>query len=144
MANQPKTTKRTATKKPATKKPAKAQKPKAEAAEQQIRIVTDKTSKDEATRNGDPWVSILSMEIDPDNLSAGAVELDWNDKFILQLQRHGYTGKTDSDMVDQWFTNLCRHVVLETYQQSMADPENRSDSRFVQDQKLDNGKREYR
>ena len=132
-----KTTKKTTTKKPAT--------PKAEQKPVEPRIVTDKTSKEEATKNGEPWVSILSMEIDPDNLAAGAVELDWNDKFILQLKRFGYEGKTDSDMVDQWFTNLCRHVVMETYQQSMADPDNRrADTRFVQDQALTNGKREYR
>lgn len=131
-----KTTKKTTTKKTAA--------PKTEA-QQEPRIVTDKTSKEEATRRGEPWVSILSMEIDPDNLAAGAVELDWNDKFILQLRRFGYEGKTDADMVDQWFTNLCRHVVLETYQQSQADPDNRrTDTRFVQDQKLENNKREYR
>ena len=103
-----------------------------------------KSDKDVATAKGEPYVTILSMDVDPNNLSAGTVELDWNDKFILQLQRHGYVGKTDADMVDQWFTNVCRHIVMESYQQEMADPDKRSDARFIQDQKLDNGKREYR
>ena len=103
-----------------------------------------KSDKDIATAKGEPYVTILSMDVDPNNLSAGTVELDWNDKFILQLQRHGYVGKTDADMVDQWFTNVCRHIVMESYQQEMADPDKRSDARFIQDQKLDNGKREYR
>ena len=103
-----------------------------------------KSEKDLATAKGEPYVTILSMDVDPNNLSAGTVELDWNDKFILQLQRHGYVGKTDADMVDQWFTNVCRHIVMESYQQEMADPDKRSDARFIQDQKLDNGKREYR
>ena len=103
-----------------------------------------KSEKDAATAKGEPYVAILSMDVDPDNLSAGAVELDWNDKFILQLQRHGYTGKTDADMVDQWFTNVCRHIVMESFEQEMADPDKRSDARFVREQKLENGKREYR
>jgi len=107
-------------------------------------VTKARSEKDAATARGEPYVTILSMDIDPENLSAGAVELDWNDKFILQLQRHGYTGKTDSDLVDQWFTNVCRHIVMESFEQEMADPDKRNDARFIQDQKLDNGKREYR
>ena len=84
------------------------------------------------------------MDVDPTNLSAGSIELDWNDKFILQLQRFGYQGKSDADLVDQWFTNVCRNVVLETFEQEQADPENRNPNRFVQNTKMEDGKREYR
>lgn len=103
-----------------------------------------KSAKDLATEQGKPYVAILSMDVDPNNLSAGSIELDWNDKFILQLQRFGYQGKSDSDLVDQWFTNVCRNVVLETFEQQQADPENRSPNRFVHNTKMDDGKREYR
>jgi hypothetical protein len=89
-------------------------------------------------------VAILSMDVDPNNLSAGSFELDWNDKFILQLQRFGYQGKSDADLVDQWFTSVCRNVVLETFEQEQADPENRNPNRFVQNTKMEDGKREYR
>lgn len=103
-----------------------------------------KSAKDIATEKGEPYVAIMSMDVDPTNLSAGSIELDWNDKFILQLQRFGYQGKSDADLVDQWFTNVCRNVVLETYEQEQADPENRNPNRFVQNTKMDDGKREYR
>lgn len=104
----------------------------------------NKSEKELATERGEPYVAILKMDVNPENLSAGSVELDWNDKFILQLQRHGYQGKTDAEMVDLWFTNVCRHIVLETYEQQQADPDNRNPNRFVQDTKMADGKREYR
>jgi hypothetical protein len=46
--------------------------------------------------------------------------------------------------VDQWFTSVCRNVVLETFEQEQADPENRNPNRFVQNTKMEDGKREYR
>jgi hypothetical protein len=46
--------------------------------------------------------------------------LDWNDKFVANLLRAGYKGKTDADIVDQWFQNVCRHVVMETWEQEQA------------------------
>ena len=106
--------------------------------------ISKKSAKDIATEKGEPYVAILSMDVDPTNLSAGSIELDWNDKFILQLQRFGYQGKSDADLVDQWFTNVCRNVVLETFEQEQADPENRNPNRFVQNTKMEDGKREYR
>ena len=87
----------------------------------------EKTEKEIATEKGEPWVNILSMEIDPENISAGAFELDWNEKFVADLVRHGYMmnrNDTDADIVDRWFTAVCRNVVLETYEQYQAmDPE---------------------
>jgi hypothetical protein len=87
-----------------------------------------KTEKELATEKGEPWVGILSMDIDPDNLHQGAFELDWNDKFVANLVRAGYQGKpedTDAEIVDRWFQNICRHVVLETFEQEQAMNPNR-------------------
>ena len=87
----------------------------------------EKTEKELATERGEPWVSILSMEVDYNNIQNGAFELDWNDKFVANLIRAGYQmdpKDTDSDIVDRWFTAVCRNVVLETYEQYKAmDPE---------------------
>ena len=83
----------------------------------------EKTEKELATERGEPWVNILSMEIDPNNIQNGAFELDWNDKFVANLIRAGYQmdpKDTDSDIVDRWFTAVCRNVVLETYEQYEA------------------------
>ena len=93
--------------------------------------------KEEATARKEPWVDMLTMDVDYNNLDAGAFELDWNDYFVAQLMRAGYQGKTDADLVDQWYTNICRNVVLETYEQEVADPINRAVD-------LGNGRREYK
>jgi len=78
------------------------------------------SEKELATKNKEPYINILSMDVDPDNLNEGAFELDWNDIFIARLLKAGYQGKEDQDLVDQWFQNVCRNVVLETYQQEQA------------------------
>lgn len=88
----------------------------------------DKSPKELATELGQPWVEIISMELNPDDPGQGAFELDWNDKFVANLVRAGYQGKTDQDIVDNWFQSVCRNVVLETYQQEQADPEIRRNS----------------
>ena len=85
--------------------------------------------KEQATAAGEPWVQVLSMEIDPENPGAGAFELDWNDIFVARLIKSGYQGKTDQDIVDNWFQDVCRNVVMETYQQEQADPDKRNNRR---------------
>ena len=67
-----------------------------------------KTTKELATERDEPWVEVLSMDIDKDNPGNGAFELDWNDKFLSNLIRSGYQGKTDQDIVDNWFKAVCR------------------------------------
>lgn len=79
-----------------------------------------KTEKEIATEAGDPWVSVLGMELDDGALDRGAFELDWNDLFVAKLVRAGYQGKTDADIVDQWFQEICRNVVLESYEKEQA------------------------
>ena len=80
-----------------------------------------KSEKDIATENGLPWVSVVSVELDPENIGNGAFELDWNDKFITNLVRAGYQGKSDQDLVDRWFQDVCKNVVLENYEQWEAN-----------------------
>ena len=84
---------------------------------------TTKTAKEIATEKGEPYVAILSMDVDPENMHQGAFELDWNDKFVANLVRAGYQGKptdSDSEIIDRWFQNVCRHVVMETWEQEQA------------------------
>ena len=88
-----------------------------------------KTPKELATEAGEPWVEVLSMDIDKDNPGAGSFELDWNDKFVANLIRAGYQGKTDQDIVDNWFKTICRNVIQENFEQEQADPELRRDNR---------------
>ena len=99
-----------------------------------------KTEKELATERGEPYVSILSMDVNPDNLHEGAFELDWNDKFIANLVRAGYQmnpNDSDADIVDRWFQNVCRHVVMETWEQEEAQ-----NPRFTKTRDLGNGRTE--
>jgi hypothetical protein len=83
----------------------------------------EKSAKQLATENNEPYVAILAMDIDPNNLHQGAFELDWNEIFIARLVKAGYMMKptdADSDIVDRWFQNVCRHVVMETWEQDQA------------------------
>jgi hypothetical protein len=103
----------------------------------------EKTEKELATERGEPYVNILSMEVDPNNIQNGAFELDWNDKFVANLIRAGYQmdpKDTDSDIVDRWFTAVCRNIVLETYEQYRAmDPER---DRLVKTRDIGDGRSE--
>ncbi len=82
-----------------------------------------------ANKAGEPWVQVLSIDVDKDDPGMGAFELDWNDIFVARLIKAGYQGKTDQDIVDNWFQAVCRNVVLETWEQEQADPVVRSNKR---------------
>ena len=88
----------------------------------------EKSAKDLATERGEPYVAMLSMEVDPENLHQGSFELDWNEKFVANLVRAGYQMRpddTDNDIVDRWFQAVCRNVVLETWEREQAMNPNR-------------------
>jgi hypothetical protein len=102
-----------------------------------------KSAKDVATEKKEPYVTVLSMDVDPDNLHAGAFELDWNEYFVARLVKAGYMmnkDDTDAEIVDRWFQNVCRHVVMETWEQEQAM--NPSPQRYTQSRDLGNGRRE--
>jgi hypothetical protein len=101
-----------------------------------------KSEKDLATEAGEPYVSVLRMDVDPANLHQGAFELDWNDIFVARLVKAGYMMKptdTDADIVDRWFQNVCRHVVMETWEQEQAIKQS---GIYVQSRDIGNGRSE--
>ena len=72
----------------------------------------DEREKALATIDGEPWVKVLEVEFaDPTHPSIGSMELDWNDAFIAMLKENGYSGRTDEEIVDMWFRDLCRGVL---------------------------------
>jgi hypothetical protein len=99
----------------------------------------EKSAKELANERGEPYVAVLSMDVDPENLHQGAFELDWNDKFVANLIRAGYQGKSDNDVVDQWFQNVCRHVVMETWEQEQAI---KNSGIYVQSRNIGDGRSE--
>jgi len=100
-----------------------------------------KTEKELATERDEPYVSVIALDVDPNNLHQGAFELDWNDKFVANLVRAGYMIKkddTDAEIVDRWFQNVCRHVALETWEQEQAiNPQ-----RYVRERNIGDGRTE--
>jgi len=94
-----------------------------------------KSAKEIATEAGEPWVSVLNVEVDPANPGNGAFELDWNEHFIKQLWKAGYRDEDENDMVDRWFQDVCRHVVMESYEKDQA---------MVTRNDLGDGRTEYR
>ena len=88
------------------------------------RSAPKKTAKELATERGEPYISIVQIELDPENIGSGSFELDWNDKFIVQLVKAGYQARPnepENEIVDRWFQDICRNVVLETFEQYEAN-----------------------
>lgn len=66
--------------------------------------------KELATENKEPWVAVLTTQVNKDNIRNGFFELDWNEYFIRELRLNGYQGDSEEEIVDKWFTELCKNV----------------------------------
>lgn len=124
--------------KPAVEKPAK-KRPRKKKEEPVIL-----SPKDLATQNSEPYINIVSLQVDSNDVNNGLFELDWNEKFVLNLVRAGYKIRpddTDQQIVDRWFQTVCRNIALEMYEQYEADPENR-DVRVIKTRDIGNGRTE--
>jgi len=114
----------------------------------QTKAPTELSEKEKATAAGEPYIAITKVEINPENINDGAFDLDFNDKFVLNLIKAGYRQReddTDVIIVDRWFQTVCRNVALEMYEQQVADPENRTesrDARVIRTKDLGNGRTE--
>lgn len=131
------------------KNPLEETKPRSEeSSNDQLKAVSPKET---ATALGEAYIAILQVSVDPNDINNGSFELDWNDKFIVNLIRQGYRRKPeeeDSVIVDRWFQTVCRNIALEVYEQQQADPDNRdpllapSEVRIVQHRDLGDGRTE--
>jgi len=124
-----------------TKKPVVEEKPKAEAEPKPKK----KSAKELATEKGEPYVAILSVELDPENIGNGAFELDWNDKFITNLVRAGYqlkAGEAENVIVDRWFAEVCKNVLAENFEQWEANQPMEARPRNIDRRDLGDGRTE--
>ena len=104
-----------------------------------------KTPKEIATEAGEPYISILSVELDPDDIANGSFELDWNDVFVARLVKAGYMQRkddTDDQIVDRWFQSICRNILNENFEQWEANQPVDSRPRRVDRNDLGNGRTE--
>jgi len=81
----------------------------AEAAKEQERLAK-LSPKELATEKKEPWIAVTNTHVNKDNLRNGFFELDWNEYFVLQLRSAGYIGETEEEVVDEWFSELCRNL----------------------------------
>ena len=68
------------------------------------------SEKEQATARGEPYVRVMNVDFDAENPGNGYFELDWNELFVRKLIESGYTGDSQEEIVDQWFTELCRNI----------------------------------
>lgn len=93
--------------------------------------------KELATERKEPYIAVLETHVNKDNLKNGFFELDWNEYFVIQLTQAGYKGASEEEIVDAWFSELCRNVGAE----SGVDMERRG-SGYVNRALRDDGKTE--
>jgi hypothetical protein len=63
--------------------------------------------------SSEPWVNVIQANVDPSNPKQGYFELEWNPAFVMFLRDHGYRGQSPEEIVDHWFTDMCRNVSMD-------------------------------
>tara|TARA_B100000925_G_C21957207_1_gene451713 strand:- start:761 stop:1165 length:405 start_codon:yes stop_codon:yes gene_type:complete len=77
--------------------------------------VKTRDPKEYATRKKQPWVNVLDVKINENNVRNGFFELDWNKYFIEQLLKEGYgvEGDPEEEVVDRWFRDIVYNMLAE-------------------------------
>ena len=83
--------------------------------EQEMKILKQKDPKEYATRRKEPWINVLDVKVNEDNVRNGFFELDWNKYFIQQLIEAGYGTEQDveEEIVDRWFRDIVYNMLEE-------------------------------
>ena len=90
-----------------------------EPSNEEVRRNVLELEKQEATKNGKPWVAVLDTQINADDIRNGFFELDWNNEFIEELLDAGYSGETNEQIIDAWF----RTIVIQMLEEEGLDPD---------------------
>ena len=81
--------------------------------EKELEVLKKSDPKEYATRRKEPWVSVLDVKVNEDNVRNGFFELDWNNEFIEELIDAGYQGEKPEDIVDAWFKTIAMQILGE-------------------------------
>ena len=81
--------------------------------EEEMKLLKKKDPKEYATRRKEPWVNVLDVKINQENVRNGFFELDWNEYFIAQLIQAGYGVDNDpeEEIVDRWFRDIVYNML---------------------------------
>lgn len=56
-----------------------------------------------------PWIDLISHGYDSElGINGVYFEFDWNDRWIAFLKSNGYNGNTEEDIIQFWFTDICK------------------------------------
>lgn len=65
--------------------------------------------KQRAGLKNEPWIGIVTSGFDPEQGVDGVyLEFDWNQQWIEFLRTNGYSGRSDEQVIDEWFSDVCR------------------------------------
>lgn len=66
-------------------------------------------AKQAATMKNEPWVAFVDSGFDLEQGIDGVYfELDWNPQWVDFLKVNGFVGKTDEQIVEDWFSEVCK------------------------------------
>lgn len=83
--------------------------------EEKLEFLKKKDPKEYATKRKEPWVSVLDVQVNEENIRNGFFELDWNEYFIAQLLEAGYGTDADpeEEVVDRWFKDIVYNMLAD-------------------------------
>jgi hypothetical protein len=88
---------------------------KAQVESEKMELLKQRDPKEYATRKKEPWVNVIDVKVNEENVRNGFFELDWNEYFIAQLIQAGYGVDNDpeEEIVDRWFRDIVYNMLEE-------------------------------
>jgi hypothetical protein len=88
---------------------------KAQVQSDKMELLKQRDPKDYHTRKKEPWVNVIDVKVNEENVRNGFFELDWNKYFIAQLIESGYGVENDpeEEIVDRWFRDIVYNMLDE-------------------------------
>ena len=83
--------------------------------EKENKVLSKADPKALANKRKQPYIEVIDMQVNKDNIRNGFFELDWNKYFIEQLIGAGYGEKGDAEeqIVDRWFKDIVYNMFVE-------------------------------
>ena len=88
---------------------------KAQLESDKMELLKQRDPKEYHTRKKEPWVNVIDVKVNEENVRNGFFELDWNKYFIAQLIESGYGVENDpeEEIVDRWFRDIVYNMLEE-------------------------------
>ena len=80
---------------------------------EKMELLKQRDPKEYHTRKKEPWVNVIDVKVNEENVRNGFFELDWNKYFIAQLVEAGYGVDNDpeEEIVDRWFRDIVYNML---------------------------------